>query len=226
MAKVRGQPDHVAVLPKAGVGADILALLCPDWRAAMLAVDADTLTVAYANAQALEMFKRRYPLFVSRGCLEISSPHGAQRFQAAMRNVLAQSLSRTAIIVDDAMGGLTYSLRICLPTGFARDVLWRNLDGSSRLVVIEVATGNSTVSTTDLRELGAAFSLTSAETSILALLGQGLSLIEIARRRSVGVETVRHQCKRLLSKTRSRRQSDLVKLVTALCVQEAVVTQE
>lgn len=221
MAKVRGQAGHgAAPLPKPPVGAEILALLCPDWREAMLVVDADALTVAYANARALAMFKRRFPLSVSRGCLEMTSPHGVQRLQAVIRGLLVRDLARTSIIVDDPIRGLTYSLRVCLPTGFLRDVLRRNLQGSSRLVVLEVATGETSLSSGDVKELGIAFGLTVAETAILSLIGQGHSLVEIALMRGVGLETVRHQCKRLLSKTRSRKQSDLVKLVVALCAQE------
>ena len=81
----------------------------------------------------------------------------------------------------------------------------------------EVATGRMVLSRTDLNALGEAFGLTVAETNILGLLGQGRSLGEIAAIRGVEFETVRGQCKLLLAKTRSRKQSDLVKLVVALC---------
>ena len=74
----------------------------------------------------------------------------------------------------------------------------------------------------NLAALAEAFGLTLAEMSVLALLGQGHSLAEIASARGVEIDTVRGQCKLLLSKTRSRRQSDLVKLVVALCAHDTV----
>jgi DNA-binding CsgD family transcriptional regulator len=111
-----------------------------------------------------------------------------------------------------------------VPQGFMRDVLRRRVHGGDRIVVLEVTTGQQALSRGDLTALGEAFGLTLAEISILALLGQGQSLAEIASTRGVEIDTVRGQCKLLLSKTRSRRQSDLVKLVVALCAQDAAAT--
>lgn len=206
--------------------AEILALLCPDWRNAMFVLDVDTLAVAFANTRALDMFKRRYPLFTTRGRLELTSPHGTEQLHGVLRQILDKDIGRTSIIVDDELRGLTYSIRICLPQGVMRDVLRRNVEGAARLAVLEVASGKMALSHGDLEALGAAFGLTSAETTILALLGQGRSLLEIAGLRNVGLETVRHQCKQLLAKTRSRRQSDLVKLVVALCSHDALIAAE
>ena len=228
IAKLPGRtsPRAAEPTPAPRIGTDILALLCPDWREPMLVLDAGTLAVAYANLPALEMFKRRYPVSVSRGRLELTSARGAQRLQAALRQVLAREPGRVSVIVDDEMHDLTHSLRICLPQGSVRDVLRRNLDDSAHLVVIEITSGNTALSSGDLKELGTAFGLTLAETSILGLLGRGRSLLEIAGERGVALETVRNQCKKLLTKTRSRRQSDLVKLVVALCAQDVAVAAE
>ena len=225
-AKLRSRMGRPAEKPSEKSNVEVLALLCPDWRNAMFVLDAEALTVAYANVRAIEMFKRRYPMQVSRGRLELGSSNGTERFHMALQQVLQSESGRASIVIDDEQHGLTCSIRICLPQGFMREVLHRNIGGGGRLVVIEVASGSMAVSPGDLEALGVAFGLTSAETTILALLGQGRSLLEIAALRRVGLETVRHQCKQLLSKTRSRRQSDLVKLVVALCAHDSPIAAE
>jgi len=215
-----GDAQTLRVAPSA-MDIEVLALLCPDWRGAMLVLDADTRAVAYANIGAIEMFKRRAPLYVDRGRLELNSPRGAQRLTETLENAVSKDISKSAIIIDDASGDLTANVRIYLPQGFMRDLLRRTLHGTGRLAVLEVTTGRTSLSRADLNAMGEAFGLTVAETSILALIGQGRSLGEIADIRGVEFETVRGQCKLLLAKTRCRRQSDLVKLVVALCAQDA-----
>ena len=218
-----------AVLPAAdalmpgGMDIEALALLCPDWREPMLALNVDSRAVRYANHGALELFKRRFPLQVSRGRLQLSTEHADERLALAMRNALHRDIARSAIVVDDDRHDLTYSVRICVPQGFMREVLRRRVHGGDRLVVLELTTGRQALARDNLAALAEAFGLTLAEMSVLALLGQGRSLAEIAAARGVEIDTVRGQCKLLLSKTRSRRQSDLVKLVVALCAHDAVI---
>lgn len=213
-------PDVDSLKP-ASMDVEALALLCPDWREPMIALNADTCAVSYANHGALELFKRRFPLSVSRGRLQLGTEHADERLGRAMQAALHRDVAKSAIVVDDERRNLTYSVRICVPQGFMRDVLRRRVHGGDRLVLLEVTSGRQTLSRGDLTALGEAFGLTLAETSVLALLGQGQSLTEIASTRGVEIDTVRGQCKLLLSKTRSRRQSDLVKLVVALCARDA-----
>jgi DNA-binding CsgD family transcriptional regulator len=200
---------------------EILALMCPDWRNAMLVLDAETLTVAYANLPALEMFRRRYPIFLRGGRLEFASTDGARRFRSALQRAVDRDIEASSLIVDDAQNSFTYAIRIRLPQGFLREILDRHLRAPSRLAVLDVTTARMAMSQPDLNALREAFELTPAEVCVLALLGQGCSLSEIAELRSVHLETVRNQCKRLLAKTRSRRQSELMKLVMALCAHDA-----
>ena len=63
----RGVGDAQALRPApAAMDIEVLALLCPDWREAMLVLDADTREVAYANIGAIDMFKRRAPTIMSQ----------------------------------------------------------------------------------------------------------------------------------------------------------------
>jgi DNA-binding CsgD family transcriptional regulator len=60
------------------------------------------------------------------------------------------------------------------------------------------------------------FSLTAAEIEVATHLRAGSTLAEIAAVRGVSLETTRSQVKSLLQKTNSRRQSDLILLLTTL----------
>lgn len=60
------------------------------------------------------------------------------------------------------------------------------------------------------------FSLTTAEIEVAVSLRAGLSLTEIAAARRVSIETVRSQIKSILQKTNTRRQGDLILLLTTL----------
>ena len=217
----RSLPDVDSLRP-GSMDVEALALLCPDWREPMIALNVDTRAIAYANHGALELFKRGSPLSVSRGRLQLGTEHADDRLTLAMHNAVHRDIATTSVVVDDGARDLTYSVRICVPQGFMRDVLRRRVHGGDRVVVLEVTTGRRALSRADLAALGEAFGLTLAETSVLALLGQGQSLTEIASTRGVEIDTVRGQCKLLLSKTRSRRQSDLVKLVVGLCAHDSV----
>lgn len=64
-----------------------------------------------------------------------------------------------------------------------------------------------------LDALRSAFSLTPAETRVAGCLAEGLDGGECAGRLGISVETVRHHTKQLLQKTRTRRQSELVRLL-------------
>ncbi len=59
----------------------------------------------------------------------------------------------------------------------------------------------------------ARFGLTEAEAALAALLAEGLTLAESAKRRGVGLTTVRSQLARLLRKTGCRRQAELTLLL-------------
>lgn len=62
--------------------------------------------------------------------------------------------------------------------------------------------------------LQTAFALTPAEVAVAVLLSRGLSPEDVARDRAVSIETVRSQIRGLMNKTDTRRQSELVALVT------------
>jgi DNA-binding CsgD family transcriptional regulator len=67
------------------------------------------------------------------------------------------------------------------------------------------------VSTTEVLEQ--LYSLTPAEAELVRMLSEGLSLDEVATARGVTMNTVRSQLKQVFSKTDTKRQGELVRLV-------------
>ncbi len=84
------------------------------------------------------------------------------------------------------------------------------LPGARVLLTLTDLGGTRPSTATDLRAL---FDLSKAEADIAALVGAGLDPNEIARRRGVGIETVRAQLKSVFRKLEVNRQSDLVLLL-------------
>ena len=64
--------------------------------------------------------------------------------------------------------------------------------------------------------LGAQFGLTRSEAEVAVALSAGQIITEIAALRAVSVHTVRNQVKSALSKTNSRRQAELTRLIETL----------
>jgi DNA-binding CsgD family transcriptional regulator len=67
------------------------------------------------------------------------------------------------------------------------------------------------VTTTEVLE--ALYALTHAEAELVRLLSEGRSLEEVAEARGVTMNTVRSQLKQVFSKTDTKRQGELVRLV-------------
>ena len=68
----------------------------------------------------------------------------------------------------------------------------------------------------DAEMVGDVFGLTAAESRVAVLLGKGRSVRDIARELDRSEHTVRWTLKKVLSKTNSARQADLVRLLLQL----------
>jgi DNA-binding CsgD family transcriptional regulator len=165
------------------------------------------------------MLLRAYPVSIRGDRLELCGLDGTRRLQRALATTAGST--EGIVVLDDMAQNATSVIRCRQLRTILPDRMARELNDAANLAVLEVTSGPLVVSTADITALGAAFALTVAEIAILRHIGDGLSLAEIADLRGVEVETVRNQCKQLLSKTRSRRQSDLVKLVVGLCGRDA-----
>lgn len=81
------------------------------------------------------------------------------------------------------------------------------------LVLVRSGKGMSEILINSLRQL---FRLSPAEASIAVALGTGLDLNELARQRSVKLNTLRSQVASIMAKTGTRRQAQLVALVARI----------
>ncbi|MBK8085199.1 MAG: helix-turn-helix transcriptional regulator [Devosia sp.] len=188
----------------------LLASFCPDWRGASLAVDTNGLGLLYANAHAHDMLQHGRPARLSNGRLVIC-PDQAMRRLHAMLEALREGTTHTApLVVDDEDAAATYVLRIALPMS----------PHLPHIAIIDITRALVDPHPALLGAIAEAFHLTVAEGNVLGHLAAGLSLREIAAMRGVRLETVRQQCKVLLSKMRCRRQADLVRVVAGLSHRE------
>lgn len=87
------------------------------------------------------------------------------------------------------------------------------LPGARLLLTLTDLDGERASETDDLRAL---FDLSPSEADVAALVGSGLEPSEIARRRRVGIETVRGQLKSIFRKLQVGRQSDVVRLLARI----------
>lgn len=87
------------------------------------------------------------------------------------------------------------------------------LPGARLLLTLTDLDGDRASETDDLRAL---FDLSPSEAEVAALVGSGLEPSEIARRRRVGIETVRGQLKSIFRKLQVSRQSDVVRLLARI----------
>lgn len=186
--------------------------LCPDWRGPAIAVGARTLELRHANRSALAMLRRGLPVRLLGNRIAANSPPAARRLAAALRSLDTRGAKAAMMVIDDEDTQETFALRIYLP----------NLPlatGAERIAIVEFSDALLELQPPLLRAIAEAFGLTAAEGVVLGLLATGCSLREIAEQRGVHLETVRHQCKTVLSKMHCRRQSDLVRVVALLSQQ-------
>lgn len=136
------------------------------------------------------------------------APKVAAAIAEAIREPTPGRLPCATLSLERPSGRRPYAMTISA----ARDLAsWKEI--AAVLVLITDPERSADGSTTALtRDYG----LTAAEIGVTLALAQGLSIAETAERRNVSVETVRSQVKTAMSKCGARRQSDLVRLVSAL----------
>lgn len=175
---------------------------------AFLLTDADR-RVLYANASAREITALRDGLALEAGRFSLISPKLDASFQKILSEAIANrngGLNRLEI--PRPSGKTPYrvlAMRVpdsgVLPLGVAQPaaaILIIDSDAAVRL---------------DPALLAEFFSLTPSEARVTARLAQGQSVEEIAAETSTSVETVRTHVRRVLSKTGTGRQAELISLV-------------
>jgi DNA-binding CsgD family transcriptional regulator len=165
--------------------------------------------VLYANESARQLAGLRDGFSIEQGCLKITSP----RENAALRQAVAEvSAGR-----DTSLRRLTVS-RGSKRTPYRAIVMPVQHCGAIPLGVSIPAVSillldPDSLPEPDVPALCELFSLTPAEARVAGKLALGRSVEEIASEAGLSIETVRTHIKRILSKTATERQGELISLI-------------
>ncbi len=146
------------------------------------------------NSRAKTLFKLDQPLSFLQDLVHENS-----------KEPLLEGLSKVSV-------NAPYSLVTLMPNSQPTLMLMQRISGSSKIVV-DVA--GSAWGARMHRTLKSMYSLTETEFSVAAMLYQGLTINEIAKRENRALDTVRQHTKSLLKKTQTHSQPRLMKLLTS-----------
>ncbi len=201
-----------------GMGRDILALLCPDWRRATMIVDARARSIEFANWRCLEQFNDETFVRALGGRVECCSAQLNRRFQLALERIRTTGIGRETLTA--AFDAVALAITIWSLDGLLAEIVRSRLDEAGALdslVVIELVTTGDKPSASAVESLAASFSLTPSEGMILHRFANGATLEEIAASDALAPASVRQAMNNILAKTHCRRQVDLALMVTRLC---------
>jgi DNA-binding CsgD family transcriptional regulator len=169
-----------------------------------LQTDADC-RVIYANETA----RSDETVTVESGQLLVGSPRGNNALREAMHEVTSDVHGRMRRLdVRRPSDGAPYRL-LLMPVPRSRDATAGENQPAVSILVIDV----NSASKPDPAMLGELFSLTPAEARFTSCLVSGLSVEEISVQLGVTRETARTHLRRVLSKTQTKRQGELISLV-------------
>lgn len=131
----------------------------------------------------------------------------AQAFLDRAVGAAVRAPQRPAIVTISNQRGERRFLHIAPVTGRAREVF---LATAAVVVIVGSGCAKATFPTTQIRS---ALGLTEREAQIGALLGEGLSLPNIADHLHLGLGTLRNHLKSIFGKTGTRRQGELIALL-------------
>ncbi len=197
-----------ATPPEPGGNVDVGSVL---WEAAVTALDRLRLgiivvaadhTVLTANNYARDLLRARDGLQLTRHGLAALTADDTRRLRA----ILATGTTATAIAhLSRRAGKRPLSLLACPAASTPR--------APASAVIVFVSDPDHAWSV-DASRVAQLHGLTPAEARLAAHLVQGATLVEAARRMGVALTTVRTHLKRTFEKTGTRRQAELVKLLT------------
>ena len=182
-------------------------------RQAVVVVDAQS-RVVHANRAAEALLRRRDGLVTTGGALAAALPSAADRLGALLGRALGADASAGAIRLPRPDGGTPLAL-VAMPVSPAgrETMAWAAPGG--RLAIVCVADPDHAEAPTE-RLLSELFGLTQAETRLAAALLAGETLNDVASRTSRSVHTLRGLLARLMAKTDTGRQSDLIRTLAQL----------
>ncbi len=203
---VQARAEHLA--KSLWLDLDVLTALAETAAIGLLVVD-EWGHVSFANALAREATGAPGELAIVGDRVCARSPRVTRLLAEALRQAVQSTPRATRIPAPGGPGVADiYVTPLATARGFARDM--RRL---ALLLVGRRDQPDAVPSENDVRQL---FDLTPAESSVALQLCSGLPPKEIARNLGVSVATVRSQVSSLLTKTGTRRQVELVRLMSLL----------
>ncbi len=182
---------------------------------AVILVD-EHLRVVYANRVAEELVGGGSALRLANGCVQATSPtlmHSLQKATAmAARNDL--EIGRRSFGIHLGLHNENPAILHVLPLRF----------GKLRSGLIPDAVAALFIATAvapprqQHEAMASLFDLTPAETKVLSVVGSGKSQSQAAASLSLGNETVKYHLRHIFSKTGTRRQAELVHLLSSLTI--------
>jgi DNA-binding CsgD family transcriptional regulator len=193
------------LLEKRTVERDTLAEVLDRLAVAVIMVDSKQ-RIVHKNAAADEVLADGGPLTSANGLLTAESLTNREALRQA---VAAPDLDLKPMPLEGRDGQFMVATVLPLTSGLRRTCA-APLTASAAVFVHHAPTVDDGLIAT----LSAAFRLTGAEARVMAGLLEGLQISEIAERYAVSVTTIRTQLQRLFDKTKTKRQSDLVRFVS------------
>ncbi|MEH3039187.1 MAG: hypothetical protein PGN21_03850 [Sphingomonas paucimobilis] len=186
---------------------DTLAAVSSHVQAGLLLCGAD-LSIDWRNAAAIQIFARTALIAQVGGKLRCARPCDGERVRGAAHAVSTgrARVGRVVLIGDD---GTTLHLRIAR-TG---DTVGAAPGGTETAPLSVIVSLPDSPSEFDVEDLAALFDLSPAEARLTSAIAGGLSITEYALARGIATGTARVQLNRVLSKTGTQRQADLVRIV-------------
>lgn len=189
------------------VKAELGAMAIDALALAMLIVDGNGL-ILHLNAEAERLLQQRTSgLLCKTGRLTAADPVSRHRLMALLSSATASSAVGGAMCLAGLAGRQVFVTPLPAASPFARN--WQ-----TPLALVLVMEAGKNLST--LQWVGKLYDLSPAELRVASALLKGLSPEEYALEAGVTLHTVRSQLKSLFAKTGTRRQSELVAVLSNL----------
>jgi DNA-binding CsgD family transcriptional regulator/PAS domain-containing protein len=170
--------------------------------------------IVHANGAAQDVFASGDPMRSERGTLKAASADAAQRLDRAIARI-AQSRGQKAqaaevVFLPFADGRPAFAHVLPIRSGTVR----RRIEPRAAAIVFITPAGASAA--LPLTAWAAAFGLTAAEVRVLELLVEGKTVNAAAASLNIAATTARTHLARVMQKTGTRRQAELIRLATQL----------
>lgn len=183
-------------------------------------VVSEDMRISYANATAQNLRRDNMGIFSARdGYLRVSTPEGERDLRELVERMASSKRALTTVLqLDGVKPGSRYFAIARRATGNTQAFGLHDPVLETGALVMIVVHGDNDVVNFDADLYWRAFAFTRSEAQLAEALLSGATLAEYAQERRVSKQTLRNQLVGIMRKTGTRRQSELVSLLTRLSV--------